>query len=198
MIKLAYNKKNNNLVFAVNKVDRVAVGEAGIKEYYVGVLIDTSTVPDARTENFRFQVKGFESDWTEVPLDVGATNPVNNQEKTVTPAITAFNVTPDSGYSGLSKVKVNAAPLEEKTVTLSTTDTQTIVPSTNKIGLSSVTVPAVTAAIDVNITAGNIKSGVTILGVAGSYVKPDEPNLIAGNIKHGVTIYGVEGTYTGD
>ena len=38
-----------------------------------------------------------------------------------------------------------------------------------KDGLGTVTVSAVTAAIDENIAAGNIKSGVTILGVAGTY-----------------------------
>ena len=35
--------------------------------------------------------------------------------------------------------------------------------------LRKVTVAAVTAAIDDNITAGNIKDGVTILGVTGTY-----------------------------
>lgn len=58
--------------------------------------------------------------------------------------------------------------LQDKTVT-PTTSQQTITADDGYDGLGTVTVSAVTAAIDENITAGNIKSGVTILGVAGTY-----------------------------
>lgn len=56
---------------------------------------------------------------------------------------------------------------QNKTVDPSTSK-QTITADTGKT-LGTVTVNAVTAAIDENIVAGNIKSGVTILGVTGSY-----------------------------
>ena len=49
-----------------------------------------------------------------------------------------------------------------------TTSKQEIKADTGKV-LGTVTVAAVTAAIDENIVAGNIKSGVTIIGVTGSY-----------------------------
>ena len=49
-----------------------------------------------------------------------------------------------------------------------TTEAQTITADEGKV-LGTVTVKAVTAAIDANIVAGNIKDGVTILGVTGSY-----------------------------
>lgn len=58
--------------------------------------------------------------------------------------------------------------LQDKTATPSTSE-QTITADEGKDGLGTVTVSAVTAAIDENITAGNIKSGVTILGVTGTY-----------------------------
>lgn len=58
-------------------------------------------------------------------------------------------------------------PTQNKTVT-PTTSKQTIKADDGKT-LGTVTVNAVTAAIDANITAGNIKSGVTILGVEGTY-----------------------------
>lgn len=58
--------------------------------------------------------------------------------------------------------------LQNKTVTPSTSK-QTITAGSNYDGLGTVTVNAVTAAIDENIAAGNIKDGVTILGVTGSY-----------------------------
>lgn len=60
------------------------------------------------------------------------------------------------------------AHLEDKTVTPSTSK-QTITAGTGYNGLGTVTVSAVTAAIDSNIKAANIKSGVTILGVEGTY-----------------------------
>lgn len=50
-----------------------------------------------------------------------------------------------------------------------TTSKQTITPDTGYTGLDKVTVSAVTAAIDSNITAENIKKDVVILGVTGSY-----------------------------
>jgi hypothetical protein len=62
----------------------------------------------------------------------------------------------------------SVASLTTKTIT-ATTSKQTVKPGTGYNGFSSVTVNAVTAAIDENIVAGNIKSGVTILGVTGSY-----------------------------
>ena len=57
--------------------------------------------------------------------------------------------------------------VQNKEVTPSTSQ-QTITADSGKV-LGTVTVSAVTAAIDENITAGNIKSGVTILGVEGTY-----------------------------
>ena len=83
------------------------------------------------------------------------------QTKTVTPSSSAQTVTPDSGYT-LSSVTVNAVPTQTKTATPSAAS-QDITPDSGKF-LSKVTVNG-----DSNLVAGNIKSGVSIFGVAGSY-----------------------------
>ena len=79
-------------------------------------------------------------------------------------------VNPDA-IENITAVVGNIAPaptLENKTVT-PTTSQQTITAGEGYDGLGTVTVNAVTAEIDANIAADNIKSGVTILGVTGSY-----------------------------
>lgn len=58
--------------------------------------------------------------------------------------------------------------LESKTATPSTSQ-QVIQADDGYDALSQVTIGAVTSAIDANIVAGNIKSGVNILGVTGTY-----------------------------
>lgn len=121
------------------------------------------------------------------------------QSKSVTPSTSQQTVQPDSGYDGLSLVTVGAIQTETKTATPSTsqqnidatsgkymtrvtvaaiqtetknatpsTSSQDVTPSSGKF-LTKVTVGAVTAAIDANIQAGNIKKNVSILGVNGTY-----------------------------
>lgn len=121
------------------------------------------------------------------------------QTKSVTPTLSLQTVSADAGYYGLQIVTVSAVtssidsniqasyiksgisilgvtgtlsgggstPTQSKTANPSTT-TVTVTPDAG-YALSLVTINAVTSSIDNNITAGNIKSGVTILGVAGTY-----------------------------
>ena len=74
-------------------------------------------------------------------------------------------VTPDDGYDGLSKVNVSvpAPSLQAKTVTPSAS-TQTVTAASGYDGLSKVTVNG-----DADLVAGNIKNGVQIFGVTGTY-----------------------------
>ena len=173
------------------------------------------------------------------------------QARTVTPTQFPTTVQPQTGYDALSQVTVNApanllaqnirkdvniagvigtyeatAPtmrLQQKTATPGTAS-QTVTPDSGYDGLSQVTVSG-----DTNLTASNIKKGVSIFGVSGSYdpqpsaqsrtvtptyfpytVEPQSgyeyltsavvnapANLTAGNIRKGVSIAGVTGTYEG-
>lgn len=74
--------------------------------------------------------------------------------------------------SGVADDVVIGSP-QTKEVTPKTTE-QEITADTGKY-LEKVTVAAVTSSIDANIVAENIKSGVTILGVTGSYTGPPAP-----------------------
>ena len=117
------------------------------------------------------------------PLAVVATG-VSNQNKTLTVNGT---YTADSGYTGLGTVTVDVPTPTFVTETITITpeaNQRTYTPSTD--GFSQVTVNAVTASIDSNIDAANIKSGVSILGVLGTVVE------LAGETK---TI-NANGTYT--
>lgn len=114
------------------------------------------------------------------------------QEKTADPNVTAVEVFPDSGYDGLSKVTVTAAPLQNKTATPSTS-AQTISCDENYYGIGEVAVGAVDSAIDQNILSSNIKKDVVILGVTGSYEGEQE----AGYISEGKTFEALGNTYAG-
>lgn len=77
-------------------------------------------------------------------------------------------VAEDDGADGFSEVTIDIQPtLQEKTVAPSTIQ-QVVTPDSGNDGLSKVTVNAVTAAIDPDIVAGNIKKNVEILGVTGT------------------------------
>ena len=84
----------------------------------------------------------------------------------------SFNVTPDEGYNGLGQVSIPyAGILNSKTFTPSTSqqtwDAQNN--TNNLVGLKRVVISPVTSSIDSNIAAGNIKRGISILGVTGTF-----------------------------
>lgn len=133
--------------------------------------------------------------------------------------ITAGNIKKDVAILGVTGTYDPQPSLQNKSVT-PTTSQQVISADNGYDGLDEVTVSAVTSAIDQNIVAGNIKSGVSILGVQGTVQEGITPtgninitntsstdvtnyataqvvdaNLIAGNIKNGVSILGINGSY---
>ena len=82
--------------------------------------------------------------------------------KTITPS-TASQVAVSSGYYTGGNITVAAVPTQSKTVT-PTSSAQNITPDSGKF-LSKVTING-----DSDLVAGNIKSGVNIFGVTGTYV----------------------------
>ena len=76
-------------------------------------------------------------------------------------------------YLGTQKVcpviNVGKQPSISSLSVTPTTSQQTINAPSGTDGYSPITVSPVTSSIDSNITAGNIKSGVSILGVTGTY-----------------------------
>lgn len=109
---------------------------------------------------------------------------INNEDITVT---SNGVYTAGAGYTGLGTVDVNVEDIpaitEELNVT-PTTSAQTIRPTQGLDGFNPVNVSAVTSAIDQNIVAGNIKSGVSILGTTGNYageVQDLTDEIIAGD-----------------
>lgn len=131
--------------------------------------IDSSLDPDLQPENIKKDVEIFGVTGTFDGQEI------NNQTKTVDSSTTIQYVQPDQGYTGLDYVAVNPYTLDSKTVNPST-NSQTVTSSAD--GLSSITVNAVTASIDSNIQAGNIKDGVTILGVTGTYAGSQTGDLL--------------------
>lgn len=103
----------------------------------------------------------------------GGASGASLQSKTVSPSESAQTVKADDGYDGLSQVTVNAVSKTYVGSGVTKKSAATYTPGTS----------------DQSIASGQYLSGTqTIKGDA---------NLVAGNIKSGVSIFGVTGTYTG-
>lgn len=103
----------------------------------------------------------------------GGASGASLQSKTVSPSESAQTIKADNGYDGLSQVTVNAVSRTYVGSGVTKKSAATYTPGTS----------------DQNIASGQYLSGAqTIKGDA---------NLVAGNIKSGVSIFGVTGTYAG-
>lgn len=125
------------------------------------------------------------------PSGTDGYSPVN--VSAVTSAIDA-NITSSNIKSGITILGVSGSVTELNGTTTSitpTTSAQTITPTSPNNGFTEVNVSAVTSSIDANITAGNIKKDVSILGVTGSYegVAPSGTKQITTNGTHDVAGY---------
>lgn len=98
----------------------------------------------------------------------GSGGSISLQNKTVSADTVQTTVQADAGYDGLGTVTINAIGLQSKTVSPDTIGFD-VEPDSGYDGLSRVTVEPVNGSIDINIQPENIKSGVYILGVEGTY-----------------------------
>lgn len=151
------------------------------------------------TQNGTHDVAGYASASVNVPAPAPAL-----QAKTVSPATSAQTVKPDSGYDGLSQVTVSAMPTATQAtpsisvssgglITASATQSAGYVAAGTKSATKQLTVQAAQT-----ITPGTadktIASGRYLTGT--QTIKGDS-NLLASNIKSGVSIFGVDGTFEG-
>lgn len=92
---------------------------------------------------------------------------LNGQTRTETLTSTAgATYTPATGYNAITSIKVT--PKNQDVTITPSTSKQTKTVASGYSGHGTITTNAVTAAIDSNIKAANIKSGVSILGVTGT------------------------------
>lgn len=93
------------------------------------------------------------------------------QSKTVSPSESAQTIKADNGYDGLSQVTVNAVSRTYVGSGVTKKSAATYTPSTSNqtIAASQYLSGAQTIKGDANLVAGNIKSGVSIFGVIGTY-----------------------------
>ena len=120
--------------------------------------------------NIKSGVKIFNVTGSYAGSSSGGSNP-RLQTKTATPSESTQTISPDSGYDGLSSVTVNAVSRTYvgSGVTKKAAATYTPKTSDQSIAASQYLSGAQTIKGDVNLVAGNIKSGVSIFGVTGTY-----------------------------
>lgn len=98
------------------------------------------------------------------------------ETRTIDASYGALTIDRDTeNYVGLEQVNINAPVMKSITINPSQ-DSSTVYNIVDEgdvaagyVGIEQVTVPVVTAAIDSNITPENIKIGVTIIGVTGTF-----------------------------
>lgn len=101
----------------------------------------------------------------------GGASGASLQSKTVSPSESAQTIKADNGYDGLSQVTVNAVSRTYMGSGVTKKSAATYTPGTSDQSIASGQYLNGTQTIkgDANLVAGNIKSGVNIFGVTGTY-----------------------------
>ena len=171
-------------------------GYIGIKDVIVNpYVLDSSNA--VITNNGEYVFESAADGLSRVDVSVNIPGPgAPLQSKTVDSSTKSQLVEPDSGNYGLSSVTVNPYTLDEKTVDSSTVS-QVIISDAD--GLSKVTInPLILSPLELDSSTmvqeyEGLYNSVRVNAVTSSI----DANIAAGNIKNGVTILGVQGTYTG-
>ena len=129
----------------------------------------------------------------------GGASGASLQSKTVSPSESAQTIKADNGYDGLSQVTVNAVSRTYVGSGVTKKSAATYTPGTSDQSIASGQYLNGTQTIkgDSNLTAGNIKSGVKIFNVTGSYAgssssgstNTSDANATADDIAKGKTAY---------
>ena len=129
----------------------------------------------------------------------GGASGASLQSKTVSPSESAQTIKADYGYDGLSQVTVNAVSRTYVGSGVTKKSAATYIPGTSDQNIASGQYLNGTQTIkgDSNLTAGNIKSGVSIFNVTGSYAgssssggtDTSDATATAANILSGKTAY---------
>lgn len=171
------NSNNNDLTAILETINNLPTGEVEVTLQEKTITPTTSNQTITPDENYdglsKVTINGVTS---AIDSDIKATN--------IRKGIDILGVT------GTMEEYVEPK-LQSKSATPSTSS-QTITPDSSYDGLSSVSVGAVTSSIDSNITASNIKSGVSILGVEGTLeegITPSGTLEITENGTYDVTEY---------
>lgn len=132
--------------------------------------------PDLKAENIKAGVDIFGV----IGTHGGGSDPVL-QTKTATPSESSQTIAPDSGYDGLSSVTVSAIPASYVGSGVTRKYAAAYTPGTTDQTISAYQylTGAQTIKGDANLTAGNIKSGVSIFGVAGTLASGGDFDLKA-------------------
>ena len=101
----------------------------------------------------------------------------------------------DDGVSGYSFIRIKGVNNQDEKIVDASINTQEITPDDGYLGIKKVTVNGVDNTIDKNITADNIKHGVDILGVTGTYAPVTKPIEITPSTQEQVEVpdMGVDG-----
>ena len=123
----------------------------------------------------------------------GGASGASLQSKTVSPSESAQTVKADNGYDGLSQVTVNAVSKTYVGSGVTKKSAATYTPGTSDQSIASGQYLNGTQTIkgDANLVAGNIKSGVSIFGVTGTYTSGGSSG---GNGNNNVEAYAITDT----
>ena len=146
-------------------------GYDALEEVIVNAIPSSYIIPSgnkAITANgTNIDVKNFAT----VSVNVPTSSTINNQNKTVTPTESNQTISADSGYSGLGTVTVNAISSTYVGSGITRKAAATITPGTSNqtIAANTFLTGIQTIAGDSDLIASNIKSGISIFGVTGTY-----------------------------